>query len=351
MDGVLIINKPAGMTSHDVVARVRRIINERSVGHLGTLDPSATGVLPLVLGRFTRLAQFYTEADKRYEGTIQFGLSTDTYDAAGEPQGPEQPVHLSLEQIQQVAAEFTGKIEQVPPPFSAKKIAGVPAYKLARKKQEVELKAKQVEVKEFEVLDWDGRQARFRAWVSSGTYVRSLAHELGKKLGPGAYLASLIRTAVREFRIEEARGLDELETARMHSVSPYLQRPITDRAVKETEELRELELRNPTRSTSAMLPQGLVGVDNREHPIMGVKSEASEKSIVELCLHPRLILPEFPAVVAVGDVNARLRHGMSVNLPEFTKAPLVRVFSPPDRLICIARRIAGTLFHPKIVLL
>ncbi len=314
MDGVLIINKPAGMTSHDVVARVRRIINERSVGHLGTLDPSATGVLPLVLGRFTRLAQFYTEADKRYEGTIQFGLSTDTYDAAGEPQGPEQPVHLSLEQIQQVAAGFMGKIEQVPPPFSAKKIAGVPAYKLARKKQEVELKAKQVEVKEFEILDWDGRQARFRAWVSSGTYVRSLAHELGKKLGPGAYLASLIRTAVREFRIEEARSLDELETERMHLVPSDSQRPITD-----------IMLNN--------------------------ESGAKLAPFQSFCLHPRLILPEFPAVTAPPEALAKIRHGGSVNLPEFTKAALVRVFEGQSQLVAIARRIAGTLFHPKVVLL
>src|SRR5260370_1274887 len=156
------------MTPHDVVARVRRIVNERSVGNLGTLDPSATGVLPLVLGRFTRLAQFYTEADKRYEGIIRFGLSTDTYDAQGEPHGPEQPVQLALEQIQRASAGFIGKIEQAPPPFSARKIGGVPADKVARKKQEVELKAKEVEVRALEILEWHGRQARFRARGSSG---------------------------------------------------------------------------------------------------------------------------------------------------------------------------------------
>src|SRR5579864_5521904 len=119
------------MTSHDVVARVRRILNERSVGHLGTLDPSATGVLPLVIGRFTRLAQSYNEADKRYEGVIRFGFATDTYDAEGEPMGERQPVSLAAADVQATASRYVGHIEQIPPPFSAKKIGGVPAYKLA----------------------------------------------------------------------------------------------------------------------------------------------------------------------------------------------------------------------------
>src|SRR5919108_4533865 len=139
MDGVLVIDKPAGITSHDVVARVRKILKQRSVGHLGTLDPLATGVLPIVVGRMTRLTQFYTSAEKSYQGEICFGVETDTYDAAGEPAGPVKPVELTLEQVRQAARNFVGVIEQVPPPFSAKKIAGVPAYKLARKKKEVQL--------------------------------------------------------------------------------------------------------------------------------------------------------------------------------------------------------------------
>jgi len=297
------------MTSHDVVARVRRITGERSSGHLGTLDPSARGVLPLVLGRFTRLAQFYTNADKRYEGTIQFGLATDTYDAEGEPQGPKQAVHLTLEQVREAARAFVGQIEQVPPPFSAKKVAGVPAYKLARKKQPVELQPKPVEVKEFEILDLNGEQARFRVWVSSGTYVRSIAHELGKLLGPGAHLASLVRTSVREFEIGQAHSLEELEAV----AAPDSQRLITN----------------------IML--------NKESTVKTAGFEA-------LCLHPRLVLPEFPAVTAPPESLARIHHGNSVNLPEFTKAPLVRVFEGQTRLIAIARRIAGTLFHPKVVL-
>ena len=213
MDGVLIVNKPAGITSHDLVARVRRILNEKSVGHLGTLDPSATGVLPLVVGRFTRLATFYSEADKRYEGVIHFGAATDTYDAEGEPLGPPQKASFGLEQLRDAAAKFVGKIQQAPPPFSAKKIAGVPAYKLARKKQDVELKSKDIEIKELEILAFDGDRARFEAWVSSGTYMRSLAHDLGRVLGCGAHLEELTRTAVREFTLNDARKLEELEAA------------------------------------------------------------------------------------------------------------------------------------------
>lgn len=290
MDGVLIINKPAGFTSHDVVARVRRITGEKSVGHLGTLDPLATGVLPLVLGSFTRLAQFYNDADKRYEGVIRFGWATDTYDAEGDPAGPAQQVSLTLEQVRSAAARFTGRQQQFPPPFSAKKISGVPAYRLARKGQEVELKPKEVEIKEFEITNWDGERAGFKSWVSSGTYLRSLAHDLGKELGCGAHLAALTRTAVREFTLDEAHDLQELERA------------------------------------------------------------AAEGKCDELFLHPRLVLPEFPAVTAPTEAVARLKNGGAVNLPEFSKALTVRVFANQRELLAIARRVAGTLFQPKIVL-
>jgi tRNA pseudouridine55 synthase len=290
VDAVLIVDKPAGMTSHDVVARVRRIVGEKSVGHLGTLDPMATGVLPLVLGRFTRLAQFYNDADKRYEGTIRFGWATDTYDAEGQPAGPKQSAEFTLQQVQDAAGEFIGEISQYPPPFSAKKIAGIPAHRLARKGQPVELKPKRVEIKELELYECDGVTVCFRAWVGSGTYLRSLAHDLGKKLGPGGHLAALKRTAVREFTTDEAHSLEELERAQ---------------------------------------------ATNR---------------LDELFLHPRLVLPEFPAVVASPESAARIRHGGAVNLPEFSKAAIVRVFAGQRELLAIARRVAGTLFQPKVVL-
>ena len=290
MDGILIVNKPAGFTSHDVVARVRRISGERSVGHLGTLDPLATGVLPLVLGSFTRLAQFYNDADKRYEGVIRFGWATDTYDAEGDPAGPAQPVNLTLEQVREAAAKFVGLQQQLPPPFSAKKISGVPAYKLARKGQEVELKPKEVDIKECEITTWDGESVGFKSWVSSGTYLRTLAHDLGKALGAGAHLAALTRTAVREFTLEDAHTLEDLERA------------------------------------------------------------SAEGKLDELFIHPRLVLPEFPAVTAPTQAVARLRNGGAVNLPEFSKALTVRVFASQRELLAIARRVAGTLFQPKIVL-
>lgn len=290
MDAVLIIDKPAGMTSHDVVARVRRIAGEKSVGHLGTLDPMATGVLPLVLGRFTRLAQFYGEADKRYEGVIRFGFATDTYDVEGQPTGPQKTVSLSLEQVNETANCFRGKISQLPPPFSAKKIAGIPAHRLARKGQPVNLQPKQVEIKELEIVSCSEQCAQFKAWVSSGTYLRSLAHDMGQKLGVGAHLAELRRTAVREFVIDEAYSFQQLEEARV------------------------------------------------------------EGKLEDLFLHPRLVLPEFPAVTASPENIARIRHGSAVNLPEFTKASMVRVFGGQRNLLAIAKRVAGTLFQPKVVL-
>ena len=201
MNGVLVIDKPQGLTSHDVVNRVRRILGERSVGHLGTLDPSATGVLPLVIGSFTRLAQFYAHAEKTYEGVIRFGFATNTYDADGEPTSTPQNVTLNGSEIEALAAEFRGTVEQTPPPFSAKKIAGVPAYKLARKQREVQLKSVRVEIKEFAILEVAGDLVTFRARVGSGTYLRSIAHDMGKKIGCGAHLAALRRTAVAEFVI------------------------------------------------------------------------------------------------------------------------------------------------------
>jgi len=285
--GVLIVDKPAGMTSHDVVARIRRLASERSVGHLGTLDPMATGVLPLVLGRMTRLAQFYAASEKSYEGAIRFGFATDSYDADGEPTGEPQPVGLTLEQVRAAAVGFRGSIQQMPPPFSAKKVGGVPAYKLARKKKEVELKPIQVEIREFEILGLEGDRATFRAHVASGTYLRSVAHDLGQLLGVGAHLASLRRTRVGEFELEDAHTLEQIEQA---------------------------------------------------------------DDVEKLCVHPRRILPEFPSVTATEENLARIRNGMAVNLPEMSRAPLVKVFAGQAELVCIASRVAGTLFHPKVVL-
>lgn len=296
MDAVLVIDKPAGITSHDVVARVRRLLGERSVGHLGTLDPSATGVLPLLTGRFTRLAQFFTAANKTYEGVIRFGFATDTYDADGEATESSQTLKVSLEEMRRAACEFVGEIEQLPPKFSAKKIAGVPAYKLARKKHEVELKSVRVWVHRFDIQQIDGDRASFIADVSAGTYIRSLAHDLGQKLGIGAHVAELRRTASGEFTLAQATTLERL----------------TD-------------------------------MKNRE-------GHDFEQVVQETSLHPRRILPQLPSVTVNEQTVGLIANGRPVNLPEFSGANQVKVFFGQDELIAVATRIAGTLFQPKVVL-
>src|SRR6202167_3426773 len=185
LDGAIIINKPRGKTSHDIVESVRRIAGFRQIGHLGTLDPLATGVLVLLLGRATRLMRFYASRRKRYTCAARFGFATDTYDADGEALGPDSAPVLDREKILLLAAEFTGRIQQMPPAFSAKKIHGRPAHELARKNKPVELKAVEVEVFEFRLTSVEGSVARFVVECGSGTYIRSLAYDLGKLHGAG----------------------------------------------------------------------------------------------------------------------------------------------------------------------
>jgi tRNA pseudouridine55 synthase len=289
VNGTLVVDKPSGMTSHDVVSCVRRIFGEKSVGHLGTLDPMATGVLPVVLGRYTRLANFYGDSIKEYEGEIRFGFATDTYDAEGEPKtAVRETSRLNLQAVVELSRRFLGKQEQTPPPFSAKKIKGVPAYKHARKNQAVELAAAPIEVFKFDILDFADGRARFRALVSPGTYIRSLAHDLGKELDVGAHLSALRRTRAGEFTIPNAHSLAVLES-------------------------------------------------------MG-------DARVGALIHPRLLLPEMPAVTVTDEIAGYIRNGRAVNLPEYSAAKLVKVFRGQTELIAIASRVAGTLFHAKTVL-
>jgi tRNA pseudouridine55 synthase len=210
VDGAVVVDKPSGWTSHDVVNKVRRFAGTKKVGHLGTLDPAATGVLPLVIGRATRLAQFYTRNDKVYEGVIHFGYSTDSYDADGQPTSTAQDIVLDREQLEAALQKFRGPFAQVPPQVSAKKIAGRPAYEMARKQQTVELKAVNVEVYALDVLHMEGSEAEVRVHCSAGTYLRSIAHEAGLALGCGAFLKSLRRLASGDFKIQAARTLEQL---------------------------------------------------------------------------------------------------------------------------------------------
>jgi tRNA pseudouridine55 synthase len=210
LDGILVVDKPRGRTSHDVVEAVRRLVGFRQIGHLGTLDPLATGVLILALGRATRLARFYARRRKRYTCAIRFGFETDTYDADGDPLGSDSAPQLNPDQIAAFAQHFLGKIQQVPPAFSAKKIKGRPAYELARKHQPVRLDPVEVEVHEFRLLGVEESTARFVVECGAGTYIRSLASDLGKRYGTGAHLAEIERTAVGEFTIDQAIPLAEL---------------------------------------------------------------------------------------------------------------------------------------------
>ncbi|MGA8111785.1 MAG: tRNA pseudouridine(55) synthase TruB [Acidobacteriaceae bacterium] len=290
MNGLIIVDKPGGMTSHDVVARVRRATGESSVGHLGTLDPMATGVLPLLLGKYTRLAQFFNANAKAYTGAIRFGFATDTYDAEGQVTGEVRTVVLDAEEVRAEAARFTGEIEQSPPPFSAKKVEGKPAYKLARAGKAPELKPVRITVEAFTIERVEGDRAEFTMRISSGGYVRSIAHAMGQALGCGAHLASLRRTQAGPFTLEQALTLGEVET------------------------------------------------------------RAAEGTLVERMPHPRTLLPEMPAVTADAATLGRLRNGMQVNLPEYSGAAVVRIFEGQRELVAVGKRVAGTLFQPFVVL-
>jgi tRNA pseudouridine55 synthase len=295
VNGLLVIDKPGGITSHDVVSRLRRITGEKSIGHLGTLDPMATGVLPLLMGKFTRLAQYFSSAQKSYTGAIRFGFATDTYDADGKPGGPDRWPEMSdaitLEQVRAAAAHFRGEMQQMPPPFSAKKIEGKPAYKLAREGKVVELKTARVCVESFEIVRLQGAEACFAMEISAGGYVRAVAHEMGRELGCGAHSSQLRRTRAGAFTLEVAHTLEELEAL--------------------TGDVAALET---------------------------------------ACVHPRLLLPEMPSVTVDDQVLGRLRNGAQANLPEFSQASLVKVFAGRRELAGVAKRIAGTLFQPVVVL-
>ena len=293
LNGLLVLDKPAGMTSHDVVAIVRRATGEKSIGHLGTLDPMATGVLPLLLGRYTRLAQFFSQAEKQYTGHIRFGFATDTFDADGTPTTAPAPLHQSLSELQQLALRFRGELDQVPPIYSAKKLDGVPAHKLARAGLPVPVKAARITLYEFQILTLVGDTASFTITVSAGGYVRSVAHELGLLAGCGAHLQSLRRTRAGAFTLAQAATLEQIKQAPLSGQSePF----------------------------AALLP------------------------------HPRTLLPEMPSITVDEQLAGRLRNGMQVNLPEFSHAPLVKVFTDPRNLLAIARRIAGTLMQPHVVI-
>jgi tRNA pseudouridine55 synthase len=219
--GALLVDKPAGITSHDVVAKLRRAVRQKRVGHTGTLDPFATGLLIVCLGRATRLAQFLTAAKKEYEAVVRFGFSTDTQDYTGKPITPLlSSDELTTANLRRLLYEFVGEQWQLPPMFSAKKIAGEPLYRRARRGQTIERQAVRVTIYRLELLETGGpelfnnsdgtRDVALSVACSAGTYIRTLAHDLGERLGCGAHLVSLRRTGIGDLSIREAARLDDL---------------------------------------------------------------------------------------------------------------------------------------------
>jgi tRNA pseudouridine55 synthase len=300
ISGVLVIDKPARLTSHDVVARVRRILGLHQVGHFGTLDPFATGVLPVSVGKATRFAQFYLKSRKAYSGTMRFGFSTDTYDSTGQPASEPLPAVLEEQVLEKSFQEFTGRLMQTPPPFSAKHVAGVRAYELARQHKPVSLAPVEVEIYALELLGIAGQEVKFAVECSGGTYVRSLAHDLGQKLRCGAFLADLRRTGVAEFKESQAVTLEQL-------------------------------------------------------------AQAVEEKRADTCLVPlEGLLPEFPELVVRGRQEVGVRHGQAFELAQSARtgrgpgrspvAALLKILNPQRRLIAVARHVEGSVYHPHLVL-
>jgi tRNA pseudouridine55 synthase len=310
-DGALVMNKQQGRTSHDVVEAVRHIVGFRQIGHLGTLDPLATGVLVLLLGRATRLAQFYSGRRKRYCTTFRFGFATDTYDADGEALGPDTAPVLDREVIERLAAQRVCRFSQMPPPFSAKKIHGRPAHELARKKKPVELKPVEVEVYEFRLESMEGPLARFVIECAAGTYVRSLAHEMGETLGCGAHLTEIVRTAVGEFTLDQAATLEELEEA------------------AHAGKLSEWVL--PLEHLLAELPRITV------LPIVERRVRHGSRFNVQI------------AQIQPGRVNTAQGAPAQIDSGDW-KPPRLRVFSQQEKLIAIAEAVVPRTYQPVVVL-
>lgn len=293
MDGAIVLDKAAGMTSFAAVRKLRRLVAGAKVGHLGTLDPAATGVLPIVVGRATRLARFYLGHRREYVARIRFGWATSTYDAEGVQVGEAKQVALDGSILEAALESFRGCISQVPPPVSAKKVDGVRAYRLARKDEPVELEPAAIEIHALELLGMDGPFATLRCLCSAGTYIRSLAHDLGSALGCGAHVCGLNRTRVGEFALDDAHSLQRLE-----------------------------EFHAEDRLEEALRP-------------------------------PAALVPGLPVERVDAVTAARIRHGQDFSASAFghcATAQLVKAVDPHGRLLCVAEAIAPGRFHPLVVL-
>jgi len=211
LEGVLLVDKPQGLTSHDVVARLRRKLKIKKIGHAGTLDPMATGLLIMLVGRATKVSQYLMSLDKAYAGTVRLGVATDSHDADGEVLEEKPVPELDRAAFEEALRTFLGDQYQTPPMFSAKKHQGVPLYKMARKGKEIEREPRFIRISRLECTRFEAPQADIALTCSKGTYVRTIAHDLGEKLGCGAHLCALRRTAIDRFTVDEASTLDAIE--------------------------------------------------------------------------------------------------------------------------------------------
>ena len=292
MDGVIVVDKPEGWTSHDAVNKLRRLAGTRRVGHLGTLDPLATGVLPLVVGLATRFAQFLMRGDKTYDAVVRFGYSTDTYDRDGTPTSPVTEPAVDRAKLEEAVEAFEGLLMQTPPPVSAKKIGGTPAYKLVRRNLPVELQPVEVKVHSIEIVSVQGPEARLVVRCSAGTYMRSIAHDLGKVFGCGAFLRELRRTASGDFNVEQACPLPELERL------------------------------------------------------------AAEKRLAEAVIPAAQLLPEFPCEPVDLLTASQIRQGRDFRVSPFRARPgtqYVKAVTPDGQLVAIGQFKLPNLYHPFLV--
>lgn len=226
MNGLIVVDKPANWTSHDAVLKLRKILKTRRIGHAGTLDPIATGVLLMTVGQATRLFPYFSKMDKTYSGEIRLGLATDTYDSQGQPTGPENRNFPDGKKLLTTASSFLGTISQLPPPFSAKKINGQPAFKLARRGLKPELSPVRVSIHLFLILNYDPPLVKFLVKCSSGTYIRSLAHDFGQKIGCGAHLSALRRLAIGQYTEEESLSPEKIEKLASDGALDLIIRPM-----------------------------------------------------------------------------------------------------------------------------
>ncbi len=289
MNGFLIVDKPAGITSHDVVDAVRRIAGTRRVGHAGTLDPMATGVLVLALGAATRLVQFIDGSDKTYRATLRLGETTTTYDADGDLV-ERRPVTVNQADIEAALAGFLGDITQIPPMYSAVKVKGQKLYKLARQGKEIERAPRPVTIHRLDVLAWALPNLTIEVVCSAGTYIRSLAHDLGQRLGCGAHLTALIRTAAGGFRLEDAHTLEALDAS------------------------------------------------------------AQARRLAEVLLPPETALTALPVVTLTPEQEQAVRFGQAVTLDDAPDAEMAQARDATGRLVAVMLPVEPGVWRPKLVL-